>query len=344
MTEPNRPKALYILSDWGFERIYGADEQRDIAALADVYAPPLTPQAVQENPALLEEVEIIFSGWGGPRLDRAFLEAAPNLRAFFYGAGATGGMIHAEAWERGITVTSAAGMNAIPVAEYTVAAIICALKQTFRFMREIHAAGRFPAGKVTMPGAYKTTVGIISLGAIGRAVVERLRWLDVSVIACDPFVSAETARDLQIELVSLEEVFARAEVVSLHTPWLPETERMIRGSHFSLMKPDATFINTARGAVIAEDEMIAVLARRPDLTAILDVTHPEPPIPGSPLYTLPNVFLTPHTAGSGGAECRRMGRFMAEELARYCRGEALQGLVTPEAALHTSHRVPSEKA
>lgn len=338
--EPNGRKALYILADWAFEKIYGPDERRDIAALVNMSALPQTPEKIQADLSLLNEVEIIFSGWGGPRLDAAFLDAAPRLQAFFYGAGATGGLISREAWERGVTVTSAAGMNAIPVAEYTVAAIICALKQTFRFMRDIHAAQVFPIEKVPVPGAYKITVGLVSLGAIGRAVVERLRWLDVSVIACDPFVSAEAAQSLQVEMVSLEELFRRAEVVSLHTPWLPETERMITGSHFALMKQGATLINTARGAVIAEDEMIAALTRRPDLTAILDVTYPEPPIPGSPLYTLPNVFLTPHTAGSMDAECRRMGRFMTEELQRFCRGKALQGLVTPESAQHTSHRVP----
>ena len=118
---------------------------------------------------------------------------------------------------------------------------------------------------------------------------------------------------------------------------------MITGAHLAAMKPNAALINTARGAVIAEDEMVAVLAQRPDLTAILDVTHPEPPAPGSPLHTLPNVFLTPHIAGSTDAECRRMGRFMVDELRRYEQGEALEGLVRPETAQNSSHRVPAAR-
>src|SRR5690606_8819626 len=115
----------------------------------------------------------------------------------------------------------------------------------------------------------------------------------------------------------------RSDVVSLHSPWLPETVGMITGDHFRQMKPYASFINTARGAIIREAEMIAVLQDRPDLTALLDVTYPEPPAPGSPLYTLPNVVLTPHIAGSMDMECRRMGRYMVDELQRFLHDEPL---------------------
>ena len=116
---------------------------------------------------------------------------------------------------------------------------------------------------------------------------------------------------------------------------------MIRGHHVASMKPGATLINTARGALIAEEEMIAVLTERTDLTAILDVTHPEPPAPESALWRLGNVFLTPHIAGSLDTECRRMGRFIADELRRYCLGEPLLGAVRPETAHHTAHRPPA---
>ena len=341
MTVTIRPRALYVLAEWAYEKIYGPDERRDIAEMVDIYAALQTPAALESHPDLLRDAEIILSGWGGPRLDRAFLNAAPRLKAFFYGAGATGGMICPEAWERGIVVASALSMNAIPVAEYTAAAIIFALKNVLPLMRQIYESKTYPANVGPMAGAYKTTIGLVSLGAIGRAVRERLRWLDVTFLACDPFVSAADAQSLQIELVSLDELFRRSDVVSIHTPWLPETERLIAGTQIAAMKPNATLINTARGAVIAEDEMISALARRPDLTAVLDVTHPEPPAPDSPLYHLPNVFLTPHIAGSVDAECRRMGRFIAEELRRYLSGEPLAGLVRPEAAQNSSHRVPN---
>jgi phosphoglycerate dehydrogenase-like enzyme len=90
------------------------------------------------------------------------------------------------------------------------------------------------------------------------------------------------------------------------------------------MKPGASFINTARGAVVNEADLIAVLREREDLFAVLDVTYPEPPAPDSPLFDLPNVLLTPHIAGSLNNECRRMGRTMVEELGRWLRGEPLR--------------------
>jgi phosphoglycerate dehydrogenase-like enzyme len=98
------------------------------------------------------------------------------------------------------------------------------------------------------------------------------------------------------------------------------------------MKPGASFINTARGAIVREGEMIEVLRARPDLFAVLDVTYPEPPAPDSPLYTLPNVILTPHIAGSMDGECRRMGRYMVEELRRYVKGEPLRWGISRERA------------
>ncbi|MBC8103981.1 MAG: hydroxyacid dehydrogenase [Cytophagales bacterium] len=341
MTNSTKLRGLFVLGP-SVEQIYGPEAQRAIYEQVEIYAPKQTRQSLKENPTILAEAEVIFSGWGGPTLDADFLAVAPRLRAFFYGAGATGGMIHSEAFERGIVVSSAAAVNGVPVAEYTVASIIFALKQAFRFAREIRAAGSYPKERKTIAGAYGSTVGLVSLGAIGRLVCERLKMLEVSVIAHDPFVSSAEAAALGIELVSLESVFERADVVSVHTPWLPETERLVRGSHIAAMKEGATLVNTARGAVIAEEEMIAVLADRPDLSAVLDVTHPEPPLPGSPLYTLPNVFLTPHIAGSLNGECLRMGQAMADEMGRWLRGEPLRYQVRPEASGNTSHRMPAK--
>lgn len=113
-------------------------------------------------------------------------------------------------------------------------------------------------------------------------------------------------------------------MITCHTPWLPETEGLLNGQLFRQMKPGANFINTARGAVVNEPELIEVLRERPDLFAVLDVTWPEPPIAGSPFYSLPNVILTPHVAGTMNDECRRMGRMMVDELERWLAGQPLR--------------------
>jgi phosphoglycerate dehydrogenase-like enzyme len=236
-----------------------------------------------------------------------------------------------EFWERGIVVTSAYAMNAVPVSEYTLSQIFFCLKHGWQTVLAIKRDGSYPA-KGPVPGGYQSIVGIVSLGVVGRLVCERLRPFDVKVIAYDPFVGADEAATLGVELCSLDDVFRRADVVSLHTPWLPETEGLITGAHFAVMKPGASFINTARGAIVREQEMIDVLSTRPDLFAVLDVTYPEPPVPGSPLYTLPNVVLTPHIAGSMSNECRRMGRLMVDELHRWLADEPLRWSISRERA------------
>jgi len=326
----SRLKGAYVLSPSALEEIYGPEERARIERCVETVVPPQTAESVSAKPEILEYAEVIMSGWGAPRFDGRLLAGARRLRAVFYGAGSVRGVVTPEFWDRGIIICSAWAANAIPVAEYAVSQIIFCLKKGWTHARETRQARRFV--RLRVPGAYGSTVGIISLGMIGRRVCEWLRRMDVSVIACDPFVSPEEARNLGVEIAALDDVFRRSDVVSLHTPLLPETEGMIRGRHFEMMKQDASFINTARGAVVNETEMIEVLARRPDLTAVLDVTFPEPPAPESPLYTLPNVILTPHIAGSMGNECRRMGRWMAEEVERFAEGRPLKWRISREMA------------
>ena len=316
-------KGIFVLGPGNYDRIYGPAEQAEIQQLIDVYAPPQSAADVMNNPAILRDVEIMLSGWGGPLMDEVFLDAAPNLKLVLYGAGSLRRLVTDAFWERNILISSAAAANALPVAEFTLAQILFSLKRGWYYALEGQRQSR-RIERVAVPGAYGTTVGLISLGLIGRRVAELLQPFDVHVIAYDPFIDPSVASQLNITLVDLETVFAQADVVSLHTPWLDETVGMITGTHFELMKPDSTFINTARGAIVREDEMIAVLKQRPDIYALLDVTYPEPPVADSPLYTLPNVVLTPHIAGSLNGECHRMGRYMVDELQRYLNGETLR--------------------
>ena len=325
------PKALYLLDDEPFEKIYGEEERAAVAELADVYAPPQTADSVAKNPRVLAEVEVILSGWGAPAMDRAFLATAPNLQVVLYGAGSIRRVATPALWERGVRITSAYAANAIPVSEYALAAILFSLKRGWHFAFSAQRKKALPRqGQV--PGAYGSTVGLVSLGMVGRLVRERLRPFDLRVVAYDPFVTPEEAHVLGVDLMSLEDLFASSDVVSLHVPLLPETEGMILGSYLASMKRNATLINTSRGAVVREAEMVEVLGERPDLWAVLDVTHPEPPEPDSRLYDLPNVVLTPHIAGSLGNECRRMGRLVVDELRRYVTGEPLKHEITRERA------------
>nr|MBA3687197.1 hypothetical protein [Planctomycetota bacterium] len=173
-------------------------------------------------------------------------------------------------------------------------------------------------------GSYGATVGLIALGAIGRRVADLLRPFDVRVIAHDPHASAPAG----VEMVGLDELFRRSDVVSLHAPDIPATEGMIGAAQLRLLRAHATFINTARGRIVRQDELIAVLRERPDLQAVLDVTWPEPPPSDSALHDLPNLLLTPHLAGSQGNEVLRLADWMIEECARFLRGEPLEHAVS----------------
>ncbi|MBX3014363.1 MAG: hydroxyacid dehydrogenase [Caldilineaceae bacterium] len=320
-------KALFLLNADAYSKIYGPAQQAALSALVALYAPPQTAQSVAADPTILHEAELLFSGWGMPRMDEAFLAHTPKLKAVFYGAGSIKACTTDAFWARKIPITSSYAANAVPVAEFTLAQILLCLKKSWQYAFALKHDRAYGA-RFTVPGGYGSTVGLISLGMIGRLVCRHLQRFDVQVLAYDPFVTAADAAELGVTLCPLTEIFQRADVVSLHTPWLPETVGMITGAHFAAMKEGATFINTARGAVVREPELIAVLQQRPDLLAVLDVTYPEPPVPGSPLYTLPNVVLTPHIAGSLDAECQRMGQIVVDEVRRFLTGEPLQWAIS----------------
>jgi len=335
----SKPAALMILSESACPMIYGPDERRDLDELVTLLDAPHTPQSILGRPDLLSQAELIVSGWGGPTLTEAFLETVPKLKGFFYAAGSLAGILTDAVWERRITVTSAAYANAVPVAEYTFATIIFSLKHGWRLSRELKQRRVFdPTARDVAPGCYKRVVGLVSLGAIARKLLEMLRPLDLDIIAYDPHLSDEEARRLGVRKVDLVELFRKADVVSIHTPELPETFGMIDARLLSSMKFGAAFINTARGKLVRTEELIAVAAARADLQFVLDVVDPEPLPFNSLLYELDNVMLTPHIAGSAGQECRRMGRYMVEEVQRYTAGLPLKYAVEPQLIWNTSHR------
>jgi phosphoglycerate dehydrogenase-like enzyme len=229
-----------------------------------------------------------------------------------------------ESWARGVRVTTANSVIASAVAEFTLAQVLYALKHGWRYVLGARARGESLPRANNEPGARGSVVGLMSLGATGQATAQLLGRHDLVLQAYDPYVDAGVASSLGVRLVSLEELFATSDVVSLHAPVLDATRKVISTALLSSMKPDSTLINTARGALIDEDALVRVMTDRPDLFAVLDVTDPEPPLPGSPLFSLPNVVVTPHLAGTLNTERRRQGALMAAELARYVAGEPLE--------------------
>ena len=328
-------KAVFIMEAGVLNTVYPPDVYAAIAERVDILEPSHTRDSIQNHMERLADVDMIFSGWGGPHMDAVFLEHAPKLKAVFYGAGSIRRIVSPAFWQRDILISSAFAINSQPVAHFTYSQIVLALKGVWHTVHLRDRYNRKSAHMMPFPGTVGGTVGIISLGAIGRGVIEQLRSFDLRILAYDPYVSADGIAELGAELCDLETLFRESDVVSLHTPLLDETRGMITGAHFRIMKPHTTFINTARGAVICEDELIAVLQERRDLVALLDVTYPEPPAADSPLWTLPNAIVTPHIAGaSSPGEIGAFGAEMLLELDRYLNGDPLKWGVTEQQFEH----------
>jgi phosphoglycerate dehydrogenase-like enzyme len=160
-------------------------------------------------------------------------------------------------------------------------------------------------------------------------VIELLRPYDLEVALFDPFVDAEGAAALGATALGLDELCATSDVVSIHAPDLPETRGMIGARQLAAMRDGATLVNTARGRLVDHAALEAELVAG-RLMAVLDVMHPEPLPPDSPLWQLPNVFLTPHLAGAQGRELARLTDLAIDQIERFVRGEPLTEEVREE--------------
>lgn len=272
---------------------------------------------------ILARTEVLITGWGCPRLDTDVLKAAPELRTVLHAAGSVRSLVGDALWKAGVTVSSAATGNALPVAEYTLAMILLTGKDTFGHRERFRSTHAYPTHRETAAtGNVGRRVGVIGASRVGRRLLELLRPFDFTVLLHDPYVTAAEAADLGAELLSLDNLLRRSDIVSLHAPDIPETYRMLDGERLGLIRDGGVLINTSRGALVdpaaLTDELVSGR-----LHAVLDVTEPEPLPAGSPLYHLPNVFLTPHIAGSLGNELERLGRIVVEELERVVGGGGL---------------------
>lgn len=279
---------------------------------------------------LLPETEILITGWGAPHVGAKALSVAANLKLVAHAAGTVKGIIGEEIFEAGIAVTHAAEANAVPVAEFTLAAILFSGKKVFRF-RDVYTADRnrdrtYPMQRDAI-GNYGNTVGIVGASRIGRRVIELLKPFDFRVMIFDPTVNAEECKRLGAVKADLDALMRSSDIVSIHAPSLPSTHHMIDAEKLALMKDGATLINTARGAIVDEAALISTLSTG-RIDAVIDVTDPEIPEPSSLLYSLPNVFLTPHIAGAVGVERTRLGAMAVDEIERFLRGEPLRYQIT----------------
>ena len=315
-----QPRAWLAMSGAMQRQLFTAGAAARLAALAELAT---TPWSGTYDPSSMSDVDILVTAWGVPPLDEAALALAPKLRAVFHVGGTIRRFCTEACWDRDLVIVSAADANAIPVAEFTLASILYAGKRVHAAAHSYRSArgnGWRDPELVANASNYGRTVGLVGLSRIGRRVAHLLEPFDLTVIATDPFAVAEPPA---VELVPLDELLRRSDIVSLHAPLLPETRHMLDARRLSLIRDGATLINTARGGLVDTEALTREL-QSGRISAILDVTDPEPLPASSPLFDLPNVQLTPHLAGSTGTEQTRMGDLIVAELEAYLAGRPLR--------------------
>ena len=326
------PKKAALFYDYPIKdgEVFGQGRRQTIENLTDLYPEVVNAKNFDEHASNLGDVEVIFGTWGMPWLSDEQLGAMPKLEAVFYAAGNVRAFAQPIV-DNGIMLVDAWDMNAIPVVEMPLVQVLLSCRGYYRTIRdyyETHDQGK--AKEFYRSGVNGETVGLIGMGMIGKRLSELLKGFGFRVIAQDPFLSDELATEFGVEKVLLEELFSRAYTVSNHIPDLPSTKKALGATLFESMREGATFINTGRGAQVDEAGLIAALKNRPDLTALLDVTYPEPPDAASELWTLPNVWISPHVGGSVGNEVVRMADCMIEEFQSWEAGKPLRYRITKE--------------
>jgi D-3-phosphoglycerate dehydrogenase len=227
---------------------------------------------------------------------------------------------------RGIVVMNAPDGNTITTAEHTIALLI-SLARSIPQASSSLKAGRWERKRFIGVELQGKTLGIVGLGRIGRVVASRARAMGMLIVAYDPFIATDQARDLEIELVALEEVYARADFLTVHTPLTSETRGLINREVLAAMKKGARIVNCARGGLVDEDALYEAISNGSIAGAALDVFVQEPPPADHPLLKLDQVIVTPHLGASTTEAQEGVAVTVAEQMRDFLLTGALRGAV-----------------
>ncbi len=231
------------------------------------------------------------------KVTAALLDAASNLRVIGRAGVGVDNIDVPSATMRGVVVMNAPDGNTITTAEHTIALLVSLARSIPQANRSLKA-GLWERKKFIGVELQGKTLGIVGLGRIGRVVASRARGLGMTIVAYDPFIAADQARDLEIELAPLADVYARADFLTVHTPLTNETRGMIDRDVLGKMKKGARIINCARGGLVDEEALYDAIKNGSIAGAAIDVFAQEPPPPDHPLLGLDQVIATPHLGAS----------------------------------------------
>lgn len=305
------------------------DAEAHLGAFARVRYPAGEGITAAELPALLDGAAACLTGWRTPSL-AGILRDEPSVRFVAHTAGSVRHLVPDDLHARGIRLSQAAAMIADAVAEFVIAQMLLCLRHPHTADALLHAGGwhdddpeRLREGGLLGD----KTVGVIGAGRVGRDVIHLLRAFGSAILVYDPMLAPEEAARLGTEPVALDALMARSDIVTLHAPVLPQTERMISRTHFARMRDGAIFVNAGRAVLTDEDALYDELVSG-RIAAALDVFDKEPLPPDSRWRTVPNTLITPHIAGHTRDTHLAQGRAMVEEIRRFLHGESLLYEVT----------------
>jgi D-3-phosphoglycerate dehydrogenase len=281
-----------------------------------IYNPNKRPLTSAELVNLLPGCDGYIAGLDA--IDRAALEAADKLKVIArYGVGVDNVDLQA-AREKGIVVTNTPGANSVSVAELTLALILALARQLPNSVAATRS-GEWPRlSGLSLEGK---SVGLLGLGSIGKQVARRLQGFDCRILAYDLFPDEGFAKEHGVTLLSLKDVLAQSDFVSLHLPLTPETRGMVNPAFIAQIKPGAYLVNTSRGELIDESALLEALKSGHLGGAALDVFAKEPPGADNPLLALPQVIVTPHCGAHTDGATNAMGWTALRDCLAVLRGQ-----------------------
>ena len=322
----NLEKGLNVYTDKMLHTI-----QKEFVIKNQIY----TKRDIVSSKKNFRDVDIIFACWGIENFTvEEIKEHLPNLKGLFY----VGGSVKYFAkpfLDAHVKICGAWQANAVAVAEYVVSQMILGIKGVF-LSRVTNAHQWDQKKKLVIPvkGFYDIKIGILGSGAIGKKVIEFLsNYKDnqLEIYLYSPSLTDEKAKKMGVKKASPELIFRECDIISNHIANNPETIGFYSSSLFELMGNQVVFINSGRGQQIVENDLAEAMKKRPQSCALLDVTYPEPPNDSCPFFSVDNIFINPHIAGSQNNELERMVKYILEDAVSLKYGQSLKYEITLEA-------------
>jgi D-3-phosphoglycerate dehydrogenase len=252
----------------------------------------------------------------GTKVTKEVLAAATKLKVVGRAGSGLDNVDLEEATRRGIVVMNTPGGNTITTAEHSVSLMLSMVRMIPQATASTKA-GKWEKGRFTGIELYNKVLGVVGMGQIGGHVARLAQGLLMRVIAYDPYLSPETAQKAGVEKVTLEELFRRADIITVHVPLTPETTKLINADSFKLMKDGVRIVNCARGGIVDETALYDALASGKVAGAAMDVFEKEPVDPNNPLLKLEAVVCTPHVGAATTEAQEQVAVAIAEQMADY---------------------------